>query len=59
MENVYKQNGFENRKEYLTSLSEDYGIEIRQVLTLASILGEEEDFDGLVTHLQDLEYEQE
>jgi hypothetical protein len=56
MENIYQANGYKNRYDYLTSLAEDYGVDKSTVLTLASILGESEDFDGLVTQVEDLEY---
>jgi len=56
MENIYQENGYKNRYDYLTSLAEEYGVDKTQVLTLAAILGESEDFDGLVTQVQDLEY---
>jgi len=49
--NPYKNAGFENRQEYLDSLAEDYPAEI--VHALADILGPGEDFDGLVTALED------
>jgi hypothetical protein len=51
MENEYQLNGFANRKEYLESLCEEYPREI--VYALADILGKNEDFDGLVTSLED------
>jgi len=54
--NIYQENGYKNRFDYLTSLAEDYGVDKTQVLTLASILGETEDFDGLITSIEDLEY---
>ena len=50
---VYLQNGFYNREEYLASLKEEYGAEIVEALT--SILPASEDFDGLVTELEDNE----
>jgi hypothetical protein len=52
-ENVYQENGYESRMDYLKSLSEDYGVPLGTVLELASVLGENEDFDGLVTSLED------
>jgi hypothetical protein len=55
MENVYQQNGFSNRKEYLISLAEDFGVSKNKVFALASMLGESEDFDGLVTTIEDME----
>lgn len=51
--NIYKENGYKNRAEYLACMSEDYGIDLETVKSLAQILGPEEDFDGLVTTLQD------
>lgn len=54
MSNIYQDNGFENRREYLESLAEDYNVPLENVLILADLLGPEEDFDGLVSTLQDL-----
>jgi len=53
--NVYQQNGFANRKEYLIDLADNLGIDKSIVFSLASMLGESEDFDGLVTSLEDYE----
>ena len=50
---IYKENGFENRRDYLESLCEEYDRDT--VYALASILGSSEDFDGLVTSLEDYE----
>jgi hypothetical protein len=50
--NVYQQHGFNNRREYLESLADDVPLHV--VLSLADVLGEAEDFDGLVTELEDL-----
>ncbi len=50
----YKEQGYDNREEYLKSLSDQYGIDINTVFYLAEILGENEDFDGLVTQLDDM-----
>ena len=55
METVYTKNGYEDRNDYLTSLADDYGMELATVNELASILGESEDFDGLVTTIEDHE----
>jgi len=49
-DNVYIQNGFANRKEYLDSLREEYG---GLVDIMIGILPASEDFDGLVTELED------
>lgn len=48
---VYKQNGFADRNEYLQSLAEDYDIAVEIVYALAELLGPSEDFDGLVSAL--------
>jgi hypothetical protein len=47
----YNNNGYICRKEYLESLCEEYPEDI--VKTLAGILGPNEDFDGLVSELED------
>jgi len=53
MENIYEQNGYDTRAEYLKYLAADHEIDLDIVLNLAEILGPNEDFDGLVTTLQD------
>lgn len=50
---VYTENGFIDRQDYLNALADDYGLPFYEVFALASVLGENEDFDGLVTSLQD------
>lgn len=55
MENIYKENGYANRKEYLDELAEEYGVDNETVYTLASTLGKNEDFDGLISALEDME----
>lgn len=52
---VYERHGYANRKEYLESLADDYGIDYGTVAMLASMLGASEDFDGLVSALEDYE----
>ena len=53
--NIYQENGYADRDDYLTCLSEDYGVSIEDVCILAEMLGEHEDFDGLVSALEDAE----
>ena len=53
--NEYTDNGYKNRREYLDSLSEDMGIDRDTVFALAGMLGPSEDFDGLITMLEDME----
>lgn len=48
---IYQRKGFANRKEYLEDLCESYPREA--VYGLASVLGPNEDFDALVTELDD------
>lgn len=52
--NIYQENGYENRSEYLKALAEDTGVDIATVVMIASLYGPEEDFDGLVTALEDI-----
>ena len=54
-ENIYQQNGYADRDDYLNCLSEDYGVSIEDVYSLAEMLGENEDFDSLVLALEDIE----
>lgn len=51
---IYKDNDFEDRKDYLNYLSDMYGIDKSTVYYLANMLGSNEDFDGLVTTLEDM-----
>lgn len=53
-DSIYMQNGYRDRQEYLESLAEDYGVDLDTVLLLADMLGPNEDFDGLVTSLEDM-----
>jgi hypothetical protein len=50
---LYTDNGYKNRKDYLDSLAEDYGVPLEIVYAAADLLGRDEDFDGLVTTIQD------
>jgi hypothetical protein len=52
--NSYQENGYTSRRDYLDSLAEDFGIDKQTVYSLASLLGSNEDFDGLVTALEDI-----
>ena len=47
---IYTDNGFANRKEYLDDLREEYG---DLVDLFIGVLPASEDFDGLVTELED------
>ena len=50
---IYQDNGYANRDEYLESLAEAAGDESWKVYAAAELLGPNEDFDGLITTLQD------
>lgn len=51
MDSVYIRNGFKNRKEYLEDLCKTYDREV--VYAFARMFGPSEDFDGLVTELEE------
>ena len=51
--NMYQEEGFKNRREYLESLAEEYGVSAGKVFAIASVLGPDEDFDALVTEVED------
>ena len=51
---IYKRNGYEDREDYLSCLADDYGLSLEEVVRpLAELLGPDEDFDGLVSSLED------
>lgn len=47
---IYTDNGYADRKEYLDMLREEYGPLVDILIT---VLPASEDFDGLVTELED------
>lgn len=47
----YIEAGYANREEYLECLAEDLDMDYEQVLAMANVLGEDEDFDMLVVAL--------
>ena len=49
--NPYTDNGYSSRADYLAQLCDEYPADV--VHTLADLLGDTEDFDGLVTMLED------
>ena len=49
---IYKKNGYENRKDYLNQLAENYKIDTKTVCVFAWMLGPDEDFDYLIIALQ-------
>ena len=53
--NIYLQNGYDNRDDYLQCLAEDYGVPLETVCILAETLGESEEWDALISALEDAE----
>lgn len=50
---IYTENGYHNRAEYLEDLASDFGVDLDSVLCIAEMLGQGEDFDGLVSMVDD------
>jgi hypothetical protein len=50
---IYREYGYDDRDDYLRSLADDYGVPEEAVQALADILGPDEDFDGLISNLED------
>lgn len=50
----YETKDYSNRREYLDWLAERYSVDRADVVLLASILGTDQDFDGLPATLADL-----
>ncbi len=55
---IYQHKGFENRHDYLEQLALEHGVPEDAVFAVADLLGAEEDFDGLVSMVQDYDYMQ-
>ena len=49
----YLEYGAESRAEYLAMLADEYDVPLSTVRGMASVLGPNEDFDGLVSALED------
>jgi len=50
-----KENGYDNIKEYLHDLADEYDVPYSVVVSLYQLLGEQELFDGLVSAVLDAE----
>ena len=46
---IYTDKGFKSREDYLDSLANDYEVDINLVLIAATMLGDKQDFDRLVS----------
>ena len=53
-ESRYLKHGHLSREAYLKDLAVQYNVTLDTIDVLADMLGEEEDFDGLVSSLEDL-----
>ena len=51
--NEYQELGYETRLDYLNALAEDTGVPREIVYSIAQVYGPSEDFDGLVTAVED------
>lgn len=56
MTDVYILNGYKGREDYLRSLADNFGMNYITVKQMADLLGESEDFDGLVVAIEDHVY---
>ena len=52
----YLEYGAESRAEYLAMLADEYDVPLSTVRAMAAVLGPNEDFDGLVTSLEDMDF---
>ena len=46
---IYTDKGFKSREDYLDSLASDYDVDINLVLIAATMLGDKQDFERLVS----------
>jgi hypothetical protein len=53
MNDVYKEQGYSDREDYFRHLADYYCLDLWEVVLLAELLGPSEDFDGLVSALED------
>jgi hypothetical protein len=49
---IYKEHGYQNRRDYLFRMAEQYEISIYKVYMLANMFGPKEDFSGLIEALK-------
>lgn len=56
MQDIYKHKGYKDRADYLDSLADEYSVSKMLVYSLADMLGPSEDFDGLVSMIEDVAY---
>ena len=54
-DNIYQQNGYDSRDDSLQCLADDYNLPLEFVYNLADLLGESEEFDALISALENAE----
>ena len=58
VKNQWQENGYTGRRQYLNELANDFGVPYTRVMVLANTLGPAEDFDMLVSMLEDMASEE-
>ena len=53
---IYKRKGYASRAEYLQGLADENGVDLDIVLAISDMLGPYEDFDGLVSMVEEAAY---
>jgi len=54
---IYTDKGYKSREDYLNSIAADYEVDINLVLIAATMLGDKQDFDRLVSTIRILPLE--
>ncbi len=54
-ENIYQQHGYESREAYFRQLAGEYDVPMGIVIELSRLLGQDEDFDGLINALEEVD----
>lgn len=57
--NIWQENGYASRKDYLQQLAAEYDVDYQSVACVAALLGSSEDFDALVSAVEDMAMAQE
>ncbi len=57
--NIWQENGYTSRKDYLQQLAAEYDVDYQSVACVAALLGSGEDFDALVSAVEDMAMAQE
>ena len=49
----YEAQGYASREHYLEEIANGYGVDLDVVISMADVLGPDEDFDGLISMIMD------